>query len=744
MKNMGKPKLPSPKDLWDTFTGAGPISHVNYSFNCEGGPQTEWHVRSVELIEGLSLPFVLNLELVASGDVDTDGLLQESCSLELERETTARSIFGVIETVERLGRVADRLIVRLRIVPGFALMKLGQNSCAWQERSAPEILEEVLAAGLGRYGRTVELQGLSRSDYPRRDYCVQFRESDFAFTCRLMEEEGISYYFRFDEQQQTEVMVLVDSNAGYSPLTGAQDSVREVPVVASKYELASTESIQTFRMSRRSRVTSVIRRDYSWQDPESFEYDAGKGKERSYYTHDDRLFTDDGATRAQQTHERLAMQGEVASGIANVIDFSPGRSFVLFQHGDDALEGEEFILTRVVHRGECPEEMILNATKKVEDAQPRYHNEFECVSRKTVIRPMRRHRQPRTFGPQTAVVTGPEGEEVHTDEHGRIKILMHWDRQSVNDERSSWWVRVAQTWAGAGWGSMVIPRVGMEVVVDFLEGNPDRPLVVGCVYNGKNRPPYELPAEKTKTTLKSNSSIGGGGFNELRFEDRSGNEEIYMHAQKDMNITVQNNKTQHVHANESLYVGINRTRNVGANEQVSIGLNRSETVGVNRSVVVGAMQSETVGASCTRSIGTVYSVNVGASMSQLVGASLSETVSDDRSASTGCNESWMVGQSRHVSIGEDLGTDVGQSLTLSVGDNIAVSGGGDAVASISGNIAISGNKQGTMVLSEKLTVLVGEAIVQIEKSGDITIQGKKIRVTGSGEITIKGSKVAIN
>lgn len=738
--------IPNPEDFWESFAGKGPISHVSYSFMCDEGPPVDWHVRRFELRQALSTPFEMSLELVAANlTVDATALLQQSCQLELERDTVSRSVFGIIETVERLGSVAKRAVVRVRVVPAFALMDIGQDSRAWQERTAPEILNDVLSQGLAKSGRRFDAKGLTRSDYPRRDYCVQFRESDFAFASRLMEEEGINYFFQFDEQAQAEVLVLTDSNAGFPVLEGTGKSTRTIPVIASKYERASVESIQRFETLEKSRVSSATWRDFSWEHPQSFEYKEGKGR-REYYAHTERLFADDGQSLAARTLERLVVDSETSRGTANVVEFSPGRSFQLLQHAEDSLVGEEFILTRVTHRGDCPEETILAAMKDASpgDAKPRYQNEFECVARARVLRPAVRQPRPRTFGPQTATVTGPEGEEVHTDEHGRIKVLMHWDRLSDENERASWWVRVAQTWAGAGWGSMVIPRIGMEVVVDFLEGNPDRPLVVGCVYNGKNRPPYELPAEKTKTTIKSNSSIGGGGFNEIRFEDRASQEEVYIHAQKDMNIKVRNNKTQHVQANESLYVGVNRTRNVGANEQVSVGLNRSETVGVNRSVAVGAVQTETVGASCTRSIGTAYSVNVGASMSQLVGACLSETIGEDRSASTGGMESWMVGQSRHESIGEDLATDVGASLTLSVGEKIAVSGGDDAVVSISGNVAVSGQKQGTMVLGEKLTVLVGEAIVQVEKNGDISIQGKKIRVTGSGEITIKGSKVALN
>jgi type VI secretion system secreted protein VgrG len=162
------------------------------------------------------------------------------------------------------------------------------------------------------------------------------------------------------------------------------------------------------------------------------------------------------------------------------------------------------------------------------------------------------------FGLQTATVTGPQGEEIHTDVHGRVKVLFHWDRLSAHDDSSSCWVRVAQMWAGPGWGTWFLPRIGMEVVVDFLDGNPDRPLVVGCVYNGRNGTPYPLPDEKTKSTIKTNSSVGGEGFNEIRFEDAKGAEEIFIHAQRDQNERVLNNRTRLVKGNEWVNVEGNK------------------------------------------------------------------------------------------------------------------------------------------------------------------------------------------
>jgi type VI secretion system secreted protein VgrG len=271
-----------------------------------------------------------------------------------------------------------------------------------------------------------------------------------------------------------------------------------------------------------------------------------------------------------------------------------------------------------------------------ESEEERYHNRFTAVAADVQWRPRRTLPRPRIRGIQTAIVTGPAGEEIHTDEHGRVKCQFHWDRLGTMDDHSSCWIRVMQTWAGNGWGTWILPRIGMEVIVSFVDGDPDRPVVTGCLYNGDNRPPYSLPEQKTKSTYKSNSSLGGGGYNEFRFEDKKGDEEIFTHAQRDYNEVVEHDhntlvhncqtntvdidQTENIHQNQFLTVDINRTKNVGLNETTNIGQTRNETVGLDEFIMITQHRSKMVGANETVMVGQNRTESVGESEKVLVGS----------------------------------------------------------------------------------------------------------------------------
>jgi type VI secretion system secreted protein VgrG len=349
-----------------------------------------------------------------------------------------------------------------------------------------------------------------------------------------------------------------------------------------------------------------------------------RGRTREIYDHTQRRFVVDlTEVRAAHTLEADTNPSERWHGRSNVCGLAPGR---VLERDED---GRRFVITRVVHLGVADEDR-LGADVSQGVAKERYSNDFECVPHETTIRPARVTPRPLVSGPETAIVTGPVGEEIHTDEHGRIKVHFHWDREGAYDDGSSCWIRVAQTWAGAGWGGLFIPRVGMEVVVSFLEGNPDRPLVVGCVYNGDNPPPYALPADKTKSTLKSRSSLGGAGFNEFRFEDLAGSEQIFLHAQKDLDevvlhdhtLQVGNDETIAVGVNQMLSVGSNQAETIGASRTTSIGLQDSLTVGASQTIAVGVDRSSTVGGSDSLTAGAMVSVSAGGVITLTAGAEI--------------------------------------------------------------------------------------------------------------------------
>jgi type VI secretion system secreted protein VgrG len=590
---------------------------INCSFECESipAPFTVWEAK---LTEGLSKPFVL--ELVLRTDVmavHPEMLIGRSCSLHIDRAQVMRSVHGIVEEVEVVGDVpmaqldAQR-VVKLTVVPAFKLLEHRKNSRIFQDMTVLQIVKDVLLGetaeggspeGLVALGRTYDASALRTSDYdPARDYCVQYKESDFAFVSRLLEEEGIAYQFEHMRINH-EVMVLHDSNITYPQI----ETVHGAPFlrVSPLGDLQLTEGVAELSWKRVKKTDRTVLRHWDWltpregsentQDRDSAEDSAasaaGAGLEQmpagapiTSYVHSDERSREEsqserlvrvhgeGNRRGQLDHQREKAEEWVAHGKSNALGLGSGR---IFEHDGDGVHS--VLVTSVVH------------TLKIESGtgeNAQYGNEFEAIPVFRAFRPQKVQKRPKIEGPQTAIVTGPQGEEIHTDEHGRIKILMHWDRdgeggrrrQQRHDASSSVFVRVAQMVAGPGWGTWFLPRVGMEVVVQFLDGNPDRPLVAGCVYNGENRTPYPLPEEKTKSTIKTQSSPGGGGYNELRFEDAAGTEEVWLHGQRDYNSVIERRHTMHVGENQSYNIVADRTRDVGGNETVHVVGNQSITV----------------------------------------------------------------------------------------------------------------------------------------------------------------------
>jgi type VI secretion system secreted protein VgrG len=362
--------------------------------------------------------------------------------------------------------------------------------------------------------------------------------------------------------------------------------------------------------------------------------------------------------------------------------------------------------------------------------------------------------KPVVLGPQTAIVVGKAGEEIWTDEYGRVMVQFQWDREGKKDEKSSCWVRVAQAWAGPKWGAIHIPRIGQEVIVDFLEGDPDRPIITGRVYNGDNMPPYDLPANKTQSGIKSRSSKGGSpsNFNEIRFEDKKGSEELFVQAEKDQNTTVKNNqslsvgvdRSKSVGSNETVKVGANRTEKVGADEKITIGANqtidvatnRTRSVGSNETVTIGVNASETVGSNKSLTVGTAFQITVGAAMNQTVGAALAQEVGAAKSVNVGAASSENVAGNKSLSAGGNISEKAGKDMTVEAGKNFSLSAGE--------NVNAKAGKKTVIEATDEMTLKCGSATIVLKKSGDVTINGAKITINGSGDLVLKGSKIAEN
>jgi type VI secretion system secreted protein VgrG len=427
-----------------------------------------------------------------------------------------------------------------------------------------------------------------------------------------------------------------------------------------------------------------------------------------------------GDTRVQVRCEEGDCQAVIHQGDGCCRAFGTGYTFDLEGHNRADLN-TTYLLTEIDHFLVQRGNLVSGA-----DVTAEYSNSFECIAQAVPFRPERLTEKPRVRGPQTAVVTGPSGEEIYTDKYGRVKVEFHWDRESQGDENSSCWIRVAQNLAGKEWGMIFHPRIGQEVVVDFLEGDPDRPLITGRVYNARQPIPYSAP---TQSGIKTRSSKEGSpdNFNEIRFEDLKGSEELYIHAEKNETIVVEADKSESVGNNESVSIGNDRTESVGNDETVTIGNNESRTIGTNRTVAVGADEGLTVGANRTRQVGGSESVTVGVTRTHTVAV----------------NEAISVGAAQEITVGAVRAVTVGANQDLNVGANLSETVGGDHAVSVGKDEKITVGEKLSIVAGDEVTIATGKAKIVMKKDGTINIEGKDITLKGSGKITVKASKNVI-
>jgi type VI secretion system secreted protein VgrG len=467
------------------------------------------------------------------------------------------------------------------------------------------------------------------------------------------------------------------------------------------------------------------------------------------------------ADGAQLVGDRLDEQQtafERLQGAANAQGIQVGFLLKLEKHHQDD-QNARYLITRTTLRAQ------VSAYEGDGGHHGEIHCEFAAIPEKQQFRPERRTPKPFVQGPQTAVVVGPSGEELFTDKYGRVKVQFHWDRLGKHDDKSSCWVRVSHPWAGKNFGVMHVPRIGQEVVVDFLEGDPDQPIITGRVYNAEQMPPWELPANATQSGILTRSSKGGAvaNANAIRFEDKKGSEQLWIHAEKNQDIEVENDethwvghdrtktidhdetvhvkhdRTETVDNNETITIGVNRTESVGNNETITIGSNRTESVGANESITIGANRSITVGASETATvalqrthtvgvnetiaIGAAQEVAIGAAQTIAVGAAQSTTVGADQSTQVGGKQSTTVGKDRSVDVSGAQSTTVGKARTTSVGE--------DDKLTVGKNLVIEA--------SDSVSITTGSASITMKKDGTITIKGKDITIDGSGKINVKAS-----
>ncbi len=749
---------------------SAPLLAHQAQFELEAGPHAagELAVVSFEATEALSRPFEVFVALAAEHDLDVDvaGLIGKPALLTVHgADGEARFFNGVISRMSQSddGGSAQRRRFQAVIVPSLWLLKNTRKSRIFHELTTPEIVAKVLDE------HKVKHQATLRANYHKREFCVQYRETDFQFVSRLLEEEGITYLF--DHAQKEHTLQLLDAQADFQALPGGA----EVVYRASAKMLATEEHVEALTSRVLLQPGAVALRDFNYQRPGQDLTTQAKHKDG-----DESLEVYDfpggyqeqgpGQSRSKIRLEELRARAQGAEGQSGVRRLIAGHTLELKEHPDPAFNGK-YLLTSVTHRGEQRETLAFGqARREGEDSRP-YVNHFTCMPADIPFRPERLTPKPVITGAQTAKVIGEGGEEISTDALGRIKVHFHWDRESAG----SCWLRVSQSWAGPGWGALFLPRVGHEVVVEFLEGDPDRPLVTGSVYNGSNPPPLDLPSEKTKSTLRTSSSPGGSGSNELRFEDAAGAEEVYLHAQRDLSIVVENDKTQSVGGNESLTVRKNRSRviqghqqlqvqknddsTIGGNQSLTVNGNRTTTVGGNHTesiggdqiISVGAAQAVTVALASTETVGAAKSVTVGGALSVAVGAAMNEVVGGFRAEQVGGSKSETIGGSktetivgaRSVTVGGDMSEELAKSRSLKVAKDLFISAGGKVNLTAKDAYTLSA-KEINLVAEESFVAKIGSATFTLKKNGDVVLKGGKIELTASGDVIIKGSKISEN
>lgn len=675
-------------------------------------------VTSLEVDESVDRPYVARIRVeIADPDIDAAALLAQDVEVVWERDAYARRLCGLVRGIREVSRGETHTGFELDVAPALALLGLTRNTRMFQEQTVPQILETVLGEKLGAYGRQAR-QELT-AEYPRREYCLQYQESDLHFVQRLMEEEGISY--AFDHEGSTEVMVLRDSNDSYAKIAGAKDPVEYSTRDAGE---GLGEKVLRFVRLHGSAVTAVTLNDFDWTAPstpvgaevpgqdvrgrtrESYEHGQGRSATIGDYDQGAKRYKEHDPDRQKGVRiEAHTARDVVGHGSGRVIGLVPGGTFSLTGHPSVGVEGD-YLITRVTHRA------APGATSGARHSG--YTNTFECVPLETPHRPRRLVAKPRIPSIQTAVVTGPAGEEIHTDEHARIKVQFHWDRENAADENSSCWVRVQQKWAGDGWGFVWIPRIGMEVVVQFVDGDPDRPLVTGCVYDGSHLTPYELPGDKTKSTIKSNSTPGGGGFNELRFEDLKGQEEIYTHAQKDQNEVVENDHTTWVGHDQTIQVDNDQTQTVHANQTEEVGANQSLTVDGNRSVHVESDFCETVDGTETRTVTGDVTEDFDASETRDIAVSVTETIGGDEKRMISGSQTETIGANHAVTITGSSTETIAAALDETITGGITTTTAGNWAVTAAGGFNVTAAGGITVTATGGLTIASPGGVQQVD------------------------------
>jgi type VI secretion system secreted protein VgrG len=712
--------------------------------------------RAMTANEELGRLFRYDLELLSQEpNLKATDLLGQPMTVHLEvRGGDIRHFNGYVTEFSLAGSAGNYALYHLTLRPWLWFLSRTANCRIFQGKSIPDILKLIFRD----HGMTDFEEALAGT-YAARDFVVQYRETDFNFVSRLMEQEGIYYFFKHDDGKHT--MVLADSYSAHDPAPGC-DSLPYFP--PDEHRDDAIDYVDRWETSHQVQTGAYALTDFDFHRPHaslltklSVPNEHPKADFEVFDYPGDYALTNNGQDYVRIRLEEINTDFARADGETNARGLLVGSLLTLTEHPVEE-QNREYLVVSGRHRmrthdpesgHELPDEEV-------------YRCAFRVIESSRPYRPARITRKPVVHGPQTAIVVGKSGEEIWTDDFGRVKVKFHWDRFAKGDETSSCWIRVAQVWAGGGWGGIHIPRIGQEVIIEFLEGDPDCPIITGRVYNADNMPPYALPGNQTQSGLKSHSTKGGSAsnFNELKFEDKKGSEQVHFQAEKDLETLVKNNESHTVGAARTISVGAtenhtvtsDRTKTVNANETTTIAINRTETVGADETITIGVNRTETVGAAESITIGATRTTTIAAMDTLAVGGAQNIAVGGLRDVNVGGAESIIVGAARSVVVGAVHSTTVGGNRTSAIGGNETVQVAGNRANKVGGDDALSAGKKIGIGAGQEIVISSGSATVTLKKSGEILIKGKDITVEGSGKITIKagpeviikGGKVGIN
>lgn len=694
-------------------------------------------------------------------DIDLPKLLGKRARVVLQLAGSGeRNFSGYVVRFQQTGIRGRYHVYQACIRPWLWLLTRRANCRIFQRKTVEQIVKTILADSAYANLELGEIVWkLNYRKHPERDYCVQYRETDFNFVSRLLEDEGI--YFWFQRKGDKERLVFTDDAASHAAAQGCE----RLPFGQTRDDAPDTECIADWNTHFEIQTASWALTDYDFEHPsrplqkkarrelaglegfdalEQFDYPGGyvdpsHGESRVRTRADESLDGDEqlGWNRIEATTNARALE----VGAVLQVERRPRKD----QNTGYLITAASYALDYADYEG-------------LTDAQPTsYLCRFTAIDARQPFAPARATRKPFVHGPQTGVVVGPKGEEIYTDKYGRVKVQFFWDREGRSDENSSCWVRVSHPWAGKNWGGISIPRIGQEVVIDFLEGDPDRPIITGRVYNAEQMPPFGLPGAATVSGIKSNTHKGRG-YNELAMDDTAGKEQVRIHGQHDMDTvvehdqstTVHNRRTDVIDDDDSESVGKNQKQTVKIDQTVGIGANQSLKVGANQNVMVGAIQAIAVIGNRIRTVGGNENITVTGNRTRHTLAAESVTIGATLTTHVKSSSTLNVDSALTESIGADASETVQGAKSVTVKGGMTVSVAADRSVTVEGSLSesVGANHQETVkadyalqaknvsITADTITLTAGDSTIVMDKSG-IQMKASAISTTSSGHTDIK-------